>query len=314
MKERDADWKNRAELLRISGEPDLAEVLVLKFRGDDRFCSESVDGLDPRYPRQSKWIINVSTQFGCPVKCAFCDAGGEFHGNLTTDEILTQIQCIADRHPLDIARCQKLKVHFSRMGEPTLNPSVLECIEKLPGILPSQGLWCCIATVAPQLGTRWLDSLIDLKNTSFHGRFQLQFSINTTDEHRRNELYHLPVWSLTEIKNYGERFFCEGDRKIVLNFALEKTWPFDADRIISRFDPEHFAIKITPLNPTWTGELHGYMSALGSAFEATLMERVDALQRSGFDVILSINDERENVVRSNCGQAVRLVRSGQSLF
>ncbi len=294
------------EMVGISGEPDVAEVAVLRFRNDDRHCVECVDGLDTRYPRHRKWIINVSTQFGCPVRCDFCDAGGAFHGNLSWEEIADQIRFVADRHPDEVGRCEKLKVHFARMGEPALNDEVIEVIRNLPEILPAPGLWCCVATVVPSRSVSWFDRLIRIKNERFVGRFQLQFSINTTDEALRRRLYHVPVMTLDQLVGLGQSFFVTGDRKIVLNFALSKNWAFDTDIIAKRFSPERFAIKITPLNPTITGGANALESAIGDTDEILVRHKMMELERIGYDVILSINDERENRVRSNCGQAVRV--------
>ncbi len=295
------------EMVGISGDPDVAEVAVLRFRSDDRHCVECVDGLDIRHPRRHKWIINVSTQFGCPVRCDFCDAGGAYHGNLSCEEIADQIRFVADRHPDEVGRCEKLKVHFARMGEPALNDDVLEVIRTLPEILPAPGLWCCVATVAPSRRMAWFDRLIRLKNERYVGRFQLQFSINTTDEALRERLYHVPVMSFDRLAGLGRSFFVNGDRRIVLNFALSQDWSFDTDSVARWFSPEHFAIKVTPLNPTQTGGSNALESAIGGSDECHVRRKLMELERLGYDVILSINDERENRVRSNCGQAVRVV-------
>jgi adenine C2-methylase RlmN of 23S rRNA A2503 and tRNA A37 len=37
---------------------------------------EFVEECQPPYGRAERWILMVSTLYGCPVKCLFCDAGG----------------------------------------------------------------------------------------------------------------------------------------------------------------------------------------------------------------------------------------------
>ena len=50
--------------------------------------------------------------------------------------MLDQIRFIAAQNPdLDLARHPKVKIHFSRMGEPALNPAVLEPCAAWPRIV-----------------------------------------------------------------------------------------------------------------------------------------------------------------------------------
>ena len=74
------------------GDPQLAEVYVASFRGDDRLLAEFVDVCDPQVSYWDKWVVIISSQFGCPIACPMCDAGGEYLGDLTTEEILAQEQ------------------------------------------------------------------------------------------------------------------------------------------------------------------------------------------------------------------------------
>ena len=296
------------EVIDQSGRPDVAEIFVGRMRGKDGPVVEFVDGLDTRCPREEKWIVNISTQFGCPVGCIFCDAGGEFRDNLSRDEMLAQAIYILHRHPDLPRKCGKLKVHFARMGEPSLNDEVLSVIKALP-TLPeledAPGLWCCVPTIAPKGRERWFEELRALKNDLYFGRFQLQFSCNSTDEEERKRLMPFKHCTLDEVARTGERFYEPGDRLPVLNFALAEDVDFDVKAIAKRFDPAIFAIKITPLNPTARGLEHGFKTILRSDSGSRLSESCDSLQALGYDVIISIGDGREDEIGSNCGQAVR---------
>lgn len=301
------------DVLALTGDPDVAEVAVLRFRGDDRLCVETVDGLDPPSPRAAKWILNVSTQFGCPVGCPFCDAAGAYHGNCTTDELLAQVRWGLDRHPGLAAACAKLKVHFARMGEPALNDAVPEALDRLPGLTGNApGLWACVATVAPRGRDGWFETLDAVKARRYPGRFQLQFSVQSTDPEVRARLIPVPHWDLDAIARYGTRFHRDGDRKVVLNFALAREVPFDPAALASRFDPARFAVKLTPVNPTARGAGNGFATRLRAGDDPALARAIDALGASGFDVVVSVGDPREDRVGSNCGQAVRVVRPGTS--
>ncbi|MBN1773660.1 MAG: radical SAM protein, partial [Deltaproteobacteria bacterium] len=290
------------------GVPEIAEVGVLRFRDDARYCVETVDGLTPPLERHQKWIINVSTQFGCPVGCPFCDAALAYHGNLTMEELHAQVRWALGRHPGVAHACAKLKVHFARMGEPSLNDAVLEAMDGLPGVVDSPGLWACVATTAPRGRDAWFARLAELKERRYRGRFQLQFSVQSTDARDRARLTPIPHWSLAELADYGSGFWRPGDRKVILNFALARDIAFDAEALVDTFDPERFAVKITPVNPTARGREAGFATVLRSEREAAVERARQALLARGFDVILSIGEEEEDLIGSNCGQAVRVAR------
>jgi 23S rRNA (adenine2503-C2)-methyltransferase len=296
----------RIEIVSESGLEGVAHVLVARVDGRDDRMIELVDGLDPAHPRHEKWIVNVSTQYGCPVGCPFCDAGFRFRGNLPAEVIIEQIERILARRPPELRRtCRKLKVHFARMGEPALNPAVLEVIAQLPEQIPNPDLWACVPTTAPEGSEPWFERLLEIKRARFHGRFQLQLSLNTTDADQRKVLTPRPHQSFDWLADYGRRFFAPGDRKVGLNYALAAGVPFEPAEVARVFDPATFAVKLTPLNPTRRGEEQGLDTVICAAAPGVLEGAVVELRALGFDVVVSIGDPREDAVGSNCGQAVR---------
>ncbi|MFH1811729.1 MAG: radical SAM protein [Pseudomonadota bacterium] len=305
-----------SELLEVVGShgmPEVAVVHVARLRQDPRLLVEMVDGLDPPRPRLDKWIVNISTQIGCPVGCPYCDAGGDFQGHLSAAELLAQVRWVLSQHPDQAASCRKLKIHFARMGEPAYNDAVIEALWQLPQVVQSPGLWACLATVAPRGQERFFDALLDVKRALYRGRFQLQFSLNTTDDALRRQLIPVPHWGPDAIADYGERFVVAGDRRVVLNFALAEGVPFDPAVLLCRFDPLLFTIKLTPLNPTARGDAHALHTVLRAGARDQVDVAVQRLRAGGFDVILSVGDPREDQIGSNCGQAVRVLRSQQVL-
>jgi 23S rRNA (adenine2503-C2)-methyltransferase len=306
-------------VLQETGSPEVAEIAVLRALGpgrDERHVVEVVDGLTPPLARREKWIINVSTQFGCPVGCPFCDAADTFHGNLSEDELLAQVAWALARHPGDAASCEKLKVHFARMGEPALNdavPGAMARLGELEGVGPDTGLWACAATVAPRGREAWFERLLEVKEQHFRGRFQLQFSLQSTDASARERLIPVAHWSLDEIAAYGARFFRDGDRRVVLNLALAEDVPFDAQVLVDTFSPETFAVKLTPVNPTAAAETHGFRTVLRSEQDLAARAVAERLTARGYDVIWSVGDAREDEIGSNCGQAVRVQRGAGPL-
>jgi 23S rRNA (adenine2503-C2)-methyltransferase len=300
------------EILSVSGDPKLAEVYVARFRNKENYLIEFVDSVDPRFSRQEKCCINVSTQFGCPVKCIMCDAGWDYKDNLTADEMLSQIDFVMKkRFPDEKYTCAKLKIHFARMGEPSLNNNVLNVLEKLPILYPASGLMPCIATVAPKSSADFFEKLLEIKNKYYStGNFQLQFSINSTDETIRDKMIPIKKWGFAEIAKFGERFYSQG-RKVSLNFALGLNIPVEEDIINKHFNPAKFAVKLTPINPTSVAQNNNLESLISFASPDKANHIAERLKKFGFDTIVSIGAEKENEIGSNCGQAVlRTVAQG----
>jgi 23S rRNA (adenine2503-C2)-methyltransferase len=65
---------------------------------------------------------------------------------------------------------------------------------------------------------------------------------------------------------------------------------------------------LTPVNPTAAGKENGFETILRSEQDIVIKEAVEALTALNYDVVLSVGDEREDQIGSNCGQAVRVER------
>ncbi len=302
------------KVLSVYGKEDLAKVYVAKTREDDKYMIEFVESIQPPIPRNEKWVLIISSLFGCPVKCRMCDAGGKFSGKLKTEEILGQIDyMVRRRFPDGKIPIPKFKIQFARMGEPSINPNVLEALEKLPKIYDAPGLLPSLSTVAPVTSRDFFDSLIGIKDRHYpQGRFQLQFSIHTTDSAKREELIPIKKWSFEEIAEYGDRFHKKGDKKLTLNFAAAKGYKVDPEKVRQYFDPSKFLIKLTPLNPTVRVQESKLESLIDPYDSASSKKLVSNFQIQGFDVILSIGEMEENRIGSNCGQFVSLYRGAQT--
>ena len=296
------------------GQEDLAKVYVAKMRESrtpDRFLVEFVESVQPPIPQEKKWVLIVSSMFGCPIKCRMCDAGGDFGGKLSADEIISQVQyMVRRRYPDGKIPVPKFKIQFARMGEPSLNPAVLEAMERLPREFDAPGLNVSISTVAPRNAATkaFFEGLLAIKDRLYtDGRFQLQFSIHTTDTAGRDDLVPVTKWSFGEISEYGERFAHPetGDKKVTLNFAPIEGYPVDAAVIREHFDPQKFLIKLTPLNPTVRSSEETLTSAINPGDSSSSDPLVEAFRDQGYDVVLSIGELEENRIGSNCGQFIQ---------
>lgn len=297
------------------GNDELAKVYVAKMREEGvskkQHLVEFVESVQPPLPREQKWVLIVSSMFGCPIKCRMCDAGGDFAGKLTSDEIISQIDyLVRKRFPDGHVPIPKFKIQFARMGEPSLNLDVLDAMKRLPLEYDAPGLNVSVSTVAPKNppADKFFENLIGIKEKHYPGgRFQLQFSIHTTDPAGRDSLIPTNKWSFDEIASYGKRFAQpeNGDKKVTLNFAPVKGYPIDAGVVRERFDPERFMIKLTPLNPTVRSKEQELTSAIDPEDKCTSDLLVEAFIKEGFDVVLSIGELEENRIGSNCGQFIQ---------
>ncbi len=285
------------------GTDDLAKVYAATYRDNNDLILEFVDSLSGSRSLEEKWVLVVSSQFGCPVNCLMCDTTGYYKGNPDAEELFSQVDhMVRRRFPDGYISSKKFKVQFARMGEPALNPSVIDAIELIRDRYVAPGFMPCISTTAPNGTDEFFERLLRLNHDDFRGNFQLQFSVHSTNEDQRDTIIPIEKWDLERISTYGKKFFV-GGRKVSLNFALAPGNEFDVDRICDLFPKDVFMIKLTPVNPTEQAEKHELVR------EDLLEEEVpqiSELRSRGYDVVLSIGDLRENEIGSNCGQLAAL--------
>ncbi len=266
---------------------------------------EFVESTQPPFSIREKWVLIVSTLYGCPVDCSFCDAGGKYLGKLSAEEILFQIDYpVRLRFPDGMINTKKFKIQFSRMGEPSFNPSVLEVLEILPDRYKWEKFIPSLSTIAP-LGTeKFFEHLLNIKKSLYPDNFQLQFSLHSTSREQRDKWMPVKKWDFAQIADYGNIFFDPGGKKITLNFAVSEESILDEYELLRFFSPEIFLVKLTPMNPTYKA-LHNKIRSgigIGNAMGEELYGRIS---KAGYEVILSIGEQEENKIGSNCGQYVQ---------
>lgn len=283
-------------------EHDIASVFVAENKDGKRL--EFVESTQPPMDISKKWVIILSTLFGCPVDCMFCDAGGGYDGKLSAEEIFFQIDyLVKHRFPSGIPETEKFKIQFARMGEPSFNHAVLDVLEQFPAKYPVDNFVASLSSIAPHGTDAFFERLLLIKKEWYDTSFQLQFSLHSTDEQQRNTLMPLKKWSFEKMAAYAERFYTKGGKKITLNFALGKDNVLEPQRLLECFDPVYFLVKITPVNPTYKARLNGIDSLIVP--EEKNYPVIDALKAAGYDVILSIGEWEENKIGSNCGQYIK---------
>jgi 23S rRNA (adenine2503-C2)-methyltransferase len=292
------------KILYSSPQNSIARVYVAEL--SDGAKIEFVESTQPPLSINEKWVLIISTLKGCPVDCAICDAGGNYKGKLNCSEMLEQIKyMVVDKFTNNIPITKKLKIQFARMGEPALNDDVLEVLRTLPAIYDNKILFPSISTIAPTATDKFFNELIDIKDRYYpNGRFQMQFSIHTTDEKSRRELIPISTWGFNKIAAYGDLFYKNGDRKITLNFATPLGYALEAETIREFFSPEKYLIKYTPVNPT----KKAINKSLKTLVDSTCMDTINKIDASfkkfGYQTIISVGELEENKIGSNCGMYI----------
>ncbi|HAH07319.1 MAG TPA: radical SAM protein [Elusimicrobia bacterium] len=286
--------------------------------GDPVRRFEFVDAVDLGRPRTEKWVVMASTQYGCACSCRICDAGNfGYHGNLDADTILAQIEAAVSLNPETPPQSARMfKVHFARMGEPSLNPAVLEAMRRLAADARFTTFVPSISTVAPAcaVSSSFFSELKKLKDEHFKGgRFQLQFSLLSTDKEARDALIPIKKWGFSEISEFGQSWVRPGDRRVTLNFALASEIPFDPAEVGRLFSPEAFLVKITPVNPTRRAD-RNKLTTVWYEPPPRIAGYEAELKRLGFQVILNASWPQEIEGKASCGQLAEETLRGEAQF
>lgn len=284
-----------------AGDEKVATVYVAETAGGRMI--EFVESVQPPLPIEKKWVLIISTLHGCPSACRFCDAGRAYSGKVSSQDMLAQIDYMIRRRYPDLKiPAEKFKIQFSRMGEPSFNEAVLDMLEELPLLYDAPGLIPALSTIAPAGTEAFFERLLKIKKRLYPERFQLQFSIHSTDIEKRDWLIPARKQDFSQMAEYGDRFYDKGGRKVSLNFALAEGMPVDSGVLLRHFSPERYIIKITPVNPTCEAEKNKLEShILPGKNSCSVAEQLEA---AGYEVILSIGELEENHIGSNCGQYI----------
>ncbi len=290
-------------------ENEIANVYVAETNAGKRF--EFVESTQPPKSIREKWVLIISTLYGCPVDCKFCDAGGTYQGRLSHDELLFQIDYLVNkRFPDGLIATDKFKIQFARMGEPSFNPTVLDVLEELPSRYTMQHFIPSLSSIGPASTEKFFERLLKIKKNLYDKTFQLQFSIHSTDREQRDSLMPIKKMSFEDIAAFGRQFYSPGGKKLTLNFAIGADYIIRPETIKDIFNPEIFLIKVTPVNPTFKALQNNIRSLVNPHNDHYPV--IDAFRACGYEVLLSIGEWEENKIGSNCGQYVGAMNGASS--
>lgn len=301
--------KGKLECLSI-GDYGKAANVKAQFLGLDKDITGVANG--HCMPLEEKWVVTLSTQYGCNSACKFCDVPKVGKGiNATYDDMKGQIEASLSLHP-EVKNTKRLNIHYARMGEPSWNPDVLKVTYHLHDIarpfIGNSLIHPVFTTMCPK-NNRILVPMLqewakDIKNGVFHGEAGLQLSINSTNDDQRNDMFSGNALSLQEISDIVRDLPMPIGRKYTLNFALADDYEVDAKRLYRLFNPKKCMVKITPLHVTHSCEENG-IKTTGGYNSFTPYQTAEAnLIAAGFDVLIFVPSSDEDGGRITCGNAI----------
>jgi 23S rRNA (adenine2503-C2)-methyltransferase len=295
------------DILIVEGEKGLLEMLSLGDYGQAVNLSHKpvLDGT-PLLPLTEKWVLTVSTQYGCSMGCTFCDVPRVGPGrNATFADLTGQILTGVQLHP-EITTTKRLNVHFARMGEPTWNPAVLDCGKWLKEHLDAEyHVHPVVSTMMPKRN-EWLKTFVHtwmrLKNRVYGGNAGLQLSINSTSEDEREVMFRGTACTLAEIAEVMRGIVPTG-RKITLNFAVAGQ-AVDPHVLLRYFPPAWYICKLTPMHKTVSAGVAGIRTSGDYTQPEPYLALEAALKAAGYDVLVFIASHEEDAGRITCGNAI----------
>ena len=257
-------------------------------------------------PLEEKWVITISTQYGCSMGCEFCDVPKVGPGkNATFNDLVRQTLTGVKLHP-EVTTSKHLNVHFARMGEPSWNPNVLDAAKWMKEHLdPEFNVHPVVSTMMPK-NNEWLKTFIHtwmrIKNRLYRGNAGLQLSINSTDEGERTKMFHGNCSTLEQIAKIMEGIIPNG-RKITLNFAVAG-YKIEPEVLLKYFSPTDYIIKLTPMHKTTTALANDVKTTGDYTTMHPYKEHEEALKKAGYDVLVFIASQEEDLGRITCGNAI----------
>jgi 23S rRNA (adenine2503-C2)-methyltransferase len=257
-------------------------------------------------PLEEKWVVTISTQYGCSMGCEFCDVPKVGKGiNATYNDLIKQVLTGIKLHP-EIKTTKRLNIHFARMGEPTWNPNVLDATKWFKThIDPEYKIHPVVSTMMPR-HNEWLKTFIHtwvrIKNRLLQGEAGLQLSINSTNDVERARQFNNNACSLEEISQIMDGSIPNG-RKFTLNFAIAD-YEINPDILLKYFNPDDYLIKLTPMHKTNTALEHGIKTNGDYTTYYPYKKHEDNLKKAGYDVLVFIASEYEDLGLITCGNAI----------
>jgi 23S rRNA (adenine2503-C2)-methyltransferase len=251
-------------------------------------------------PEGERRTICISTQAGCPLKCAFCLTGiAGYRRNLKTWEILGQVAAVMEDNPAEVTHPERRRedpfpwnVVVMGMGEPLLNYDAMAAALRIlldPGgfALPPRKLTVSTVGILPALERLAREEV----------RPNLAISLHAPDPGLRRAL--MPIeekYPLAEVLDAAEAYPTPRGGRVTLEYVLLRgvnDTPAHARELARRLGGRSFKVNLIPLNPAPEIPFRAPRPGDVDAFAAALVEA---------GVTLSVRRPRGQDILAACGQ------------
>lgn len=260
---------------------------------------------------ENSWLMYLCSQKGCIMNCAFCDCPGcGFHGNVSREEFIYQVNTIIDTHY--VSHSDFIELDFTRMGEPTLNSEILEFVEfdlikTIKSKIDVNHIIPCISTMLPRNKMAVENFILNycrIKNETYNGKALLQFSIHSSDDKIRSLLMRGKTLPLDDISDIAKKMPTPKGYKYTLSFAVGSNLLVNPNKISELFDKEKFLIKLTPIHSTYSAIDHGF-DTMNKLTNGEVLEKLKKdFVELGFDVVVCDDSIEEDDEDLSCGKLV----------
>ena len=282
--------------------PEVAER-ALSFDGTRKYLFRLDDGatIEAVYiPEDDRRTICISTQAGCPLKCAFCLTGiAGYKRNLKAGEILGQVATVMEEHPVSATHPHRRgedpfpwNVVVMGMGEPLLNYEAT--VEALRVLMDGEGFG-----VPPRKLTLSTVGILPAleKLAREPVRPNLAISLHAPDPGLRRAL--MPIeekYPFQAVVDAALRYPIPRGGLVTFEYVLlggVNDTVAHARELARRLGGKRVKVNLIPLNP-----------APEIPFQAPTPEAVDAFGRAlaAADVTVSVRRSRGRDILAACGQ------------
>jgi len=241
-------------------------------------------------PEAKRRTICISTQAGCPLRCAFCLTGiGGYRRNLKPWEILGQVAALMRDAP---AQVLPWNVVVMGMGEPLLNYEAT--VTSLRILMDPDGF----AVAAKKLTLSTVGILPALERLMKEGvRPNLAISLHAPNSTLRGEL--MPIeekYTLSDVIATASRYPVPRGGRVTYEYVLLRgvnDRPVHARELVRLLKGKPAKVNLIPLNP-----------ARQIPFEAPTPEAVDSFRRilAESHIAVSVRRPRGQDILAACGQ------------
>jgi 23S rRNA (adenine2503-C2)-methyltransferase len=270
--------------------PNIVQKQISKIDGTTKYLFELADGnliesVLIYYP--SRTIACISTQVGCPLKCAFCSTGKSgFVRNLSVGEIVGQLLAIEKDNNIDINN-----LVYMGMGEPLLNfENVIQSVN-IFNDPKMKKLGARHITISTAGIPHKIEELANLNK-----EIRLSVSLHATTNSQRDKI--MPInhaYPIEEVIQSCRIYQHKTNKRVTFEYILIKGFndsSEDALRLVDIFKDMKVMVNLIPINANPSG--------FEKPSKRFIDQFLDVLLKKGIDAV--VRAEKGSDISAACGQ------------